>query len=389
MPVAFLYLLGMLTAVAAVSTDLYLPALPAITQSLQTTPAQTQMTLSIFFLGYGFGQLVYGPLCDSFGRRNVLLSGLILYVIASIACALSPSIEQLLIARLVQALGGCAAAVIPRAIISDRSEGSDTAKALSTAMAVTIIGPLLAPTLGGLILLVAPWQSIFWVLTGYGIICTVSTLLWVDESLPKAKRQPFHLQGMITGYKQVFSNRSILLLLCCEITASLALFTFITNSAFVFINFYGLNPQQYGLVFSFVAAGLFISSIVNAKLVTRLGSIKTLLAGLTVSLTGAVMLIISIVFYPQNLPLFIASLWVCLAPTILIRANYVALGFNYLPERTGMVSAVFGAAGMGIGGVSAGLISATGTQNQIPMACMMVAGYILSALSFACWRRCS
>lgn len=387
MPTKLLYLLGMLTGVAAVSTDLYLPAMPNIANALKASPADVQMTLGIFFLGYGFGQLIYGPLSDSLGRRPVLLGGLALYIAASILCALSNNIDHLLVARLLQALGGCAGAVVPRAIISDCSQGSEAAKALSTAMAVTIIGPIMAPSLGGAILLIASWQAIFWILTTYGLLCFFSTLFYIEESLPQVQRQHLHWRNILRGYRQALGNRHILLLVGAEVCASMSLFTFITGSAFVYVNHYQLSAQQYGVLFSIVALGVFIGSVTNTMLVTRLGLNRTLQFGLLVCLTAAALMLASILLLPNNISAFTVMLWCCLLPSILIRANIVALGLSYMPERSGTVSAIFGAAGMGIGGVAAGLVSAASSQNPLPMATMIATGYLLSALLYYMWYR--
>ncbi len=379
-------MLGLLSALSAASIDIYLPALNAIALGLDATNAQAQMTIAIFFFGFGFGQLFFGPLSDSIGRRPVILTGLYLYVFASLACSFSNSIELLTFNRLLQAFGGCASAVTARAIIRDRTEGPYTAKALSSIVATVQVAPLIAPPVGGLILLFAPWPVIFHTLSIYGVACIFAAHLWVKESHPKENRQPLKLKNVALGYIETLRNPNIVLLLLAEISASFSLLTFIAGSALLFGKYYDVSAQSFSLLFVLVASGLIFGSYLSSRFVTSFGISKIINFCLVIGFFACIALLIISCYQPDNLYFIIASLWICLIPCATVRANYIAFGMQYMPTRSGTVSALFGAFGLSMGGIASIIIGKFTTFTPLHMAIMISFGFLSSTTFYLFWR---
>ncbi|MCR8924267.1 multidrug effflux MFS transporter [Dasania sp. GY-MA-18] len=383
---SLIILLGALSALAAISTDIYLPATASMAESLSARQDQVQLTLGIFFLGYGFGQLFFGPLSDSLGRRPVLLAGLYIYTASSLLCALSSDINFLIANRLLQALGGCAAAVTSRAIIRDCTQGEETARAMAGVMTVIQIGPLIAPTIGGLILLFGPWPATFYTLTIYGLICIVAAHLWIKETHPPEKRQSIHPFNIVKGYWETCLNKSVMLLLFAEIAASISLLTFVTGSARIFSHYYALSAQHYGLLFSLMASGILAGSWLSKHYVAKLGTHKIITGGLILAACSSALLLYLTKHNPEQLLLVVITLWFCLLPCGAIRPNYVALGLQYLPSRTGTLSALFGAFSLGMGGVTAIIIGGFTDYSPYTMAIMIAVGFAASASCYTLWR---
>ena len=379
-------LLGSLSALTALSTDIYLPALSSVGENLNATSLELQLTLGIFLIGYGFGQLFFGPLSDSLGRRPVLLFGIYLYTIASIACALSTHIDFLILNRLLQALGGCATAVTTRAIVRDSSEGIQTTQILSNILAVVQIGPLIAPLIGGAILLFFLWQGTFIALGLFGLILISLSHLWIRESHPIKKRQPLNLTNVVSGYIETLSNRNIALLLSAEIAISLIILSFVTSSSLLLSNYYQLSPQQFGLLFTIIATSLLVGSFFN-NLLLNTKDVKWLISAfLSIGTLSAIALLFIALLIPENLVLIIVGIWFCLMPCIALRSNYVSLGLQYIPERSGTVSALFGAFGLGVGGIVAVVISQFDHFTPLILASLILSGFILSSLIYSVWR---
>jgi len=379
-------LLGGLSALGAFSTDIYLPALNSMADNLDAETSQVQVTLGIFFLGFGFGQLLFGPISDSLGRRPVLLIGLYSYTAASVACVLSTHIDFLIASRLCQALGGCAAAVTSRAIVRDLTSGLETTQILTSIMGVVQLAPLIAPLIGGAILLFFAWQSTFVVLSVLGTIAIICAHLWINESHPQQKRQPLKLSNILLGYVETLGNINIVLLLVAEVAISVCLLTFVTGSSRLFSQYYGLNPLSFGMLFAFMTSALLIGSYLHKRLLILI-DIDWLISGfLIMGLMSGVVLFLVALLIPENMLLIIFCLWFCLFPCIALRASYASLGLQYMPERTGTVSALFGAFGLGCGGIIAISIGLFEGFTPVTMASFILAGFVSSIASFTVWK---
>ncbi len=273
-------LLGALTAFAPMSIDMYLPAFPSIARDLGASTAAVQQTLAVFFLGMAGGQLIYGPLADRFGRKRPLMVGLALYVAAAVGCAVSGKIETLVWCRLFQALGGCAGIVIARAIVRDRFEPTRAAQVFSELMLVMGIAPLVAPSLGGQMLVYASWRAIFWVLAGFGAACLLAVTLFLEDVAPPSVNS-LHPLAIGRVFWQVLKDATFMGPTLIVGFSGAAMFSYIIASPGVFIEHFGLTPPQYGILFSFNAAGLIAATQVNVRLLKHRSPYRLL--GLAVS----------------------------------------------------------------------------------------------------------
>ncbi|MGA9662488.1 MAG: multidrug effflux MFS transporter, partial [Pseudomonas alloputida] len=247
-------ILGALSAFGPLAIDFYLPAFPAMAQAFATDEKHVQATLAAYFLGLSIGQLAYGPVADRFGRRKPLMFGVTLFTLASLACAYAPNLDTLVVARFIQALGGCAGMVLSRAIVSDKCDPVASAKVFSQLMLVMGLAPILAPMLGGVLVNLAGWQSIFLALSLFSAGCLLAVSLGLPESLPEhIPRQP--LSGALRQYLRLLADRVFLGHALTGGIAIAGMFAYIAGSPFVFIKLYGVPAEHYGWLFGTNAAG--------------------------------------------------------------------------------------------------------------------------------------
>jgi DHA1 family bicyclomycin/chloramphenicol resistance-like MFS transporter len=279
---ALLVLLGVLTAIASLSIDMYLPALPAIAIDLRAAPGLLEATLAAFFAGFALGQLVWGPLSDRVGRRAPLLTGLALYGVASAVCALAATPALLIAGRAVQAFGGCAALVIARAVVRDLFDAQDAARVFSRLMLIMGLAPVLAPSLGSLLLVKLSWRAVFWVLTAFGAACITAVSTRLPETSPRTATGGI---GMVVGgYLRILADLRFVGLALAGGFAAAGMFAYIAASPFVFIEQLGLSPRQYAIIFGSNAFGLIGLSQLNRLLLRR--ATPTRILGRVLYVTG-------------------------------------------------------------------------------------------------------
>jgi DHA1 family bicyclomycin/chloramphenicol resistance-like MFS transporter len=272
MPIWLPLLLGFLTAVGPVSTDMYLPAFPAIEAALGAPSGSAQITLGTWFAGLAVGQITLGTLSDRYGRRVPLMIGTLVYALASAACAVAPSIFWLSVFRAAAAVGGSAGMVIPRAMVRDLADGHAAARLMSRLMLVMGAAPILAPTLGGLVLGVASWRVIFWIGAGYGLLCAVLVWRKLPDTLPAHLRVRLGFAGLLARYAGIARERGFLTHAVMGGFAMFAMFAYIAGSPPVLIGMFAITPAQYGLVFGGCACGYIAASQINARILPRFGS---------------------------------------------------------------------------------------------------------------------
>ncbi|MBA4710607.1 Bcr/CflA family multidrug efflux MFS transporter [Aquitalea aquatica] len=262
-------LLGVLVAFGPLSIDMYLPALPAIAADLAAPVARIQLTIGGFLAGFCGGMLLYGPLSDRYGRRPVLLTGLSLYLAASLACAAAQTAEQLIALRVLQAMGGGAATVMARAIVRDAFPLSQASHVLSLMQQITMIAPLLAPLLGGWLLLLAGWRSLFVLLALLGGCCLAVVVLRLPESYPASARGNISLSAAFRAYGHLLAEpRTLGYSLALGMTFG-AMFAYITGSPFVYIEYFGVAAQHYGYLFGLNIIAIVLFSLLNRHLLRR------------------------------------------------------------------------------------------------------------------------
>ena len=263
--------LGLLCATGPLAIDMYLPALPRIAETLNGTMAGAQLTITAYFIAYGLAQMVYGPVADMFGRKPPLIAGLALFLIGSIGCALAPDMNWLVAARVVQALGGAAAMVIPRAIIRDLHTGPQATRLMALVMLIISVSPMLAPLAGSGIIALSGWRGIFAVLAGAAALSISVTLLLQPETLPPEHRVPVRIKALISGIKTLLRDPVFMGLTFVAGFGMASFFIFLASASFVYTGYYGLTPTGFSLAFAINAAGFFGASQLAANLGDKFG----------------------------------------------------------------------------------------------------------------------
>src|SRR5262245_6026581 len=283
-------LLGTLTAIGVLSVDMYLPSLPDIGHGLGVSAAQVQLTLSSYLVGFAIGQLIYGPLSDRSGRKPVLIGALALFTVASIACAVAPSIDLLIAARFFQALGGAGASVLARAVVRDLYEGPRAARELSLMGAVMALAPIVAPFAGGVLQTFFGWRSNFVTLVVVG--CAAIAVVWwlLPETLRVRAPERVSVFSMARVFYTLGQNRAFLANLGISALSYMALFAWLSAASFVLRDFHGLSPIDFAWAFAVGSIGYLIGTVIAAQVVTRLGIDRTIGYGCATLVAGSLIM---------------------------------------------------------------------------------------------------
>ena len=347
-------LLTMAVALGPMSTDFYLPSLPSLVTYFDTDVASVQLTLSVFLVGFAVGQLFYGPLSDRFGRRPVMLAGVAIFTVASVACMLATSVEMLIAARLVQAIGACAGPVLGRAVVRDVYGREGAARMLALIGAAMALAPLVGPIIAGYLTVWFGWQVNFLVLTLYGAVILFGVLTALDET--NAHRgEATSPARMIRNYRAFLNNRVWLGYVLCNSATYAGLFAFISGSSFVFIEVLGLPPHLFGACFAAAVTGYIAGTMFSARVVMRMGIERMVVSGAAIcALSGLVMALLALGG--------VQTIWAVLGPMMLfctgvglVMPNSMAGAIGPFPTMAGASSALLGfiqmifAAAVGIG----------------------------------------
>ncbi|MET9516542.1 Bcr/CflA family multidrug efflux MFS transporter [Streptomyces sp. NPDC002994] len=386
--------LGGLTALPPLSMDMYLPALPDVTQSLRSPAATVQLTLTACLAGMALGQLVVGPMSDRFGRRKPLLLGMMVYVVATAICAFAPSIELLIAFRLLQGLAGAAGIVIARAVVRDLYDGVEMARFFSTLMLISGVAPVIAPVIGGQVLRLTDWRGIFVVLTGVGVLLTLVVWKWLHETLPADRRHEGGVGEALRTMRGLLADRVFTGYVLAGGLAFAALFAYIAASPFVVQEIYGASPQTFSLLFGINSVGLIAVGQINGKLlVGRVSMDKVLATGLTVIALAslALLLMTTGVFGKVGLVPVAAGLFVLMSSMGLALPNTNALALMRTPHAAGSASALLGTSSFLIGAIASPLVGIAGEATAVPMAVVQLTCALASLTCFAAlcrpWRR--
>ena len=336
-------MLGALTAFAPMSIDMYLPALPAIARSFGAPVGEAQLTLSAFLAGLAVGQFFYGPASDRWGRRPPMLFGVSLYVAASVVCALAPSIQVLMAARFVQALGGCAGAVIVRAAVRDRYDARDSARVLSLLMLVMGLAPIVAPFFGAALLVVGDWRAIFWVLFCFGLVMAGVTLFGLRETRSDETEAQARAEHPLLGYLILLRQPRLWGYMLSGAFNAAALFAYISAAPGLIMSHYGIPAGRFVWVFGANAGSMIVMTQVNAHLLRRLGPDQILRRFRPLSLVAAAAMVIGAVTGFGGAWGVLVPLFFVFASFGFIGANTMALGLDLDPLRVGSASALMAA----------------------------------------------
>ena len=367
MNLRIILILGALSAFAPLAIDFYLPGFPAMATAFATDEKHIQLTLAVYFGGLAIGQLIYGPLADRFGRRVPLLSGVTLFTLASFACAYAPSLDWLIGARFVQALGGCAGMVISRAVVSDKCDAVGSAKVYSQLMLVTGLAPILAPLAGGVMVGLWGWQSIFLALSIFSVMAAIAVAVGLPETLPADKpRQP--LSGSLSRYVSLLSDRVYLGYALTGGISIAGMFAYIAGSPFVFIKLYGVPAEHYGWVFGSNAAGFILVAQLNARLLAKRGPAFLLSRTVWVYVAAALTLLGIAALRTEALWPLLVPLFICIASLGCILPNTSACAMAGQGARAGSASALLGCIQFGVsGGIAAGASSVRDAMRRAPL----------------------
>lgn len=368
MTLRILLILGALSAFGPLAIDFYLPSFPALARTFATDVEHIQLSLAVYFAGLAIGQLAYGPLADRFGRRPPLLAGVALFTLASFACSMAPSLEWLIGARFIQALGGCAGMVVARAVVRDLCDPITSAKVFSQLMLVMGLAPILAPLLGGWLLAVSGWQSIFLCLAVFSAACGLAVACWLPESLEQA---PMPLRGTLQRYRRLCGDG---VFIGHSLTGGLVMggmFAYISGSPFVFIELYGVPAEHYGWLFGANALGFIAVGQLNARLLSRRGPDFWLRRAVWLYLLFALLLLGISALHPSALWPLLAPLLLCIASLGGILPNASACAMAGQGSNAGSASGLLGSLQFCLAAAAAALVGILHDGSAVPMAAVI------------------
>jgi MFS transporter, DHA1 family, multidrug resistance protein len=367
-------LLGLFIAVGPAATDMYLPAFPAVEASFGTAPGTAQLTLAAWFAGLAVGQITQGTLADRFGRRRPLIAGFAVFTLATLGCALAPTLGWLSVFRALAAIGASAGMVIARAVVRDLADGSHAAVLMSRLMLVMGVAPILAPSVGGIVLAFAHWRVIFWILVVYGATACVLAWRLLPETLPPIRRIRLGLAAQLSRYVLILRERTFVTHAAMGAAGSFCMFAYLAGSSPVFIQGFGLNPSEFALIFGLCSCGLIAGSQVNARLLPRLGLSFMLTWISRISLAATVVLAVLAFSGVHLLPAIIAPLVVALSCQGFSNANTSVGALSRHGAHAGSASALMGMAQFSLGASSGLLVGLLTDGTPRGMAALMVCG---------------
>ena len=333
-----------------------LPALPALGNALNSNSSQAQLMVGIFLFGFSIAQLVVGPISDRYGRRLTLLVGLALYLVFSVLCAISPNLETLLAARLLQGIAACTAPVAARAIVADIHDGPGIQKAMSIVTAGMGFAPILAPSIGSIVLEFSDWRGIFWTLAASGGIMLSLVALLLSETRPIVKTiQSLNFSILAKRYQTICIHRQFLAYVLPSIFAGGALFTFLASATFALQEDLGVSTQEFGFMFGGVMIGLVVGATLSARLSPRLGLQNSILVGIIASTSGGWAMAIAWLIDANHWTAIILPMTVVMFGMGILRPNSIAGAISPFRDMAGSASALIGFLQMSAG-VTAGLI---------------------------------
>ena len=373
--------LGAVMATGPLAVDMYLPALPTLATEYAADPARVQHTVSAYLLGLAAGQLAFGPLADRFGRKLPMLLGLGLFAAASAGCALSASIDNFVLLRLMQALGGSSGMVVIRAIIRDRFDALHSARVLSRMMLVMGAAPILAPLAGGWILVTSSWHYIFWFLAAFAGFCIILVWFFLEESHSPEKRSP-SLGHALAGFLPVARDARFIGPTLVFVFAFGAFFAYLASAPFVFIEHFGVRPEHFGWYFGAGALGFISLSQLNRRLVLKHGPRRVLGWGVRTLAAAAVLLLVCALTGTAGFIGVLAPIYIAVGSLGLIASNASAIAMAPFGSSAGGAASLLGASQSLVGVIASAAVGGIGAAGAIPMAVVVFACAAVSLASY-------
>lgn len=374
--------LGAIGALTPLAIDMYLPAMPAIAQDLGVNAGAVQITLTVYTAGFAIGQLLHGPLADSFGRRPILICGIFFFGVASMVSAITTDINSLTLVRTAQGFSGAAAAVIIQAIVRDMFDKEDFARTMSFVTLVITLAPLVAPMIGGHLAIWFGWRSIFWVLAAFSVVVILAVLWKIPETLAPGNRQPLRFKTTIKNYLRLGRNPVALGLMFSGAFSFAGMFAFLTAGSFVYIDIYGVAPDHFGYLFGLNVITMIIMTSINGRMVKKVGLHGMLKFGLSIQLFAGIALVVA--------GLLDLGIWGIVPFVMLFIGTLSTIGSNSMglllsgyPTMAGTASSLAGTLRFGTGSMIGVIVAMLPEDSVWPMIAIMAFCSVLSASLYA------
>ena len=373
--ILFMSILGALMAFTSLSTDIYLPAMPAMAKELN---GNAELTITGFLIGFTIAQLIWGPISDSIGRKIPLFIGMLIFVVGAAGCAMSYSIGQIVLWRVVQAFGACTGPMLARAMIRDLYSRTRGAQMLSSLIIIMAIAPIVGPLLGGQIIRVSSWHSIFWLLAVIGALMFIS-LFWLPETLSREKRLPASIGNAFVNYRYLMKHKIFMRYTLCVTFYYVAAYAFVAGSPKIYISYFGIDPQHYGWLFAVNIVGVMGISFLNRSLVLHQSLHRLLKSATTISLIAIITLTVFVRADSGGIYIIIGMVFIFFSMNGIVAASATAAALDEVPHIAGSASALIGALQYGSGIVSSLLLAIFSNGTPWTMTWVML---IFTAASF-------
>lgn len=364
--VGIVIILGLLAMLMPLSIDMYLPALPMIAKQFNASAGSVQMTLSTYILGFAIGQLFYGPMADSIGRKPVALGGTLVFALAAMACALAQSIDQLIMLRLLHGLAAAAASVVINALMRDIYPKEEFSRMMSFVMLITTIAPLVAPIVGGFVMVWFSWHAIFWILATAALLASAMIFFFIHETLAPEHRQSFRLRTTLGNFATLFRHKPVLSYMLASGFSFAGMFSFLSAGPFVYIELNHISPQDFGYYFALNIVFIFIMTMINSRFVRRFGAINMFRLGLYIQFVMAIWLVVS---YQFNFGFWamVLGIAIFIGCVSMISSNAMAVILDEFPHIAGTASSLAGTFRFGIGALTGAILAIVSFNSAWPM----------------------
>ncbi|WP_445497437.1 Bcr/CflA family multidrug efflux MFS transporter [Photorhabdus sp. SF281] len=372
-------ILGLLSMLMPLAIDMYLPSLPTVAEDFGVDSGRVQMTLSSYILGFAIGQMIYGPMADSLGRKPVILGGVIVFALASAACTIAKDIDGFIYMRFLHGFSAAAASVVINALMRDMFTKDEFSRSMSFVILVMTIAPLIAPILGGMMMIWFTWHAIFWSIAITAVIGVFLVAFFIKETLPKEKRQKFHLRTTLSQFMMLFRQRRVFCYMLASGFSFAGMFSFLSAGPFVYIELNGVSPQKFGYYFALNIVFLFVMTTINSRYVQRFGALRMMYFGLSVQFIMGIWLLLSTALNFGFISLVIGvAAYVC--GIAMITSNVMAVVLDGYPHMAGTVSSLAGTIRFGISALVGVLLAMFPARSAWPMVGSMVLCVILATL---------